>query len=361
MTPKAGSSPPPHPRTTLAELARHVGGAAEGDGALELTGAAGLGEAGPGDVTFVDGPRRAAEAAASAAGAVIAPPGVALPGRSVVRAADPRRAFALALELFHPVRRPPPGIHPAAVVEPGAAVDPTATVSAFCYVGAGAAIGPRSVLHPFAFVGAGATLGADVVVHPMVTLREGVRLGDRVIVHAGAVLGSDGFSYVFDGAAHRKVPQVGTVEVGDDVEIGAGTTIDRATTGVTRIGRGTKIDNLVQVGHNVRIGEHAILVAQVGIGGSSTVGDGTVLAGQVGVADHIAIGPRAVVGAQAGVMGKVAAGEVVAGFGPQPRGAFLRSQAIYEHLPEMRRRLIDLEKRLAAAERALDIANETRR
>jgi UDP-3-O-[3-hydroxymyristoyl] glucosamine N-acyltransferase len=281
-----------------------------------------------------------------------------LPGRNLIRVGNPRLAFAESLALFHPPPSPPAGVHPSAVVEPGAVVDPTASVAAFCFVGAGARIGARAVLHPFVFVGTKATIGDETLLHPGVIVRERVCLGARVIVHSGAVIGSDGFGYVFDGRGHRKIPQVGTVEIGDDVEIGAGTTIDRATTGTTRIGCGTKVDNLVQIGHNVTIGDHVIVVSQVGISGSVTIGDGAVIAGQVGIGDHVTVGAGARIVGQAGIMRDVAAGATVSGFGPQRHSDFLKSQAVFEQLPQMRRRLIELEKRLAAAEAATGIPKE---
>jgi UDP-3-O-[3-hydroxymyristoyl] glucosamine N-acyltransferase len=348
MTPKAPSSAPV-PRFTLAALAERLGGRAEGDAGLAIVGATGLAEAGPGDVTFVEAARGLDAAAASAAGAVLLPPGLDLPGRNLIRVANPRLAFAETLALFHPVQRPPAGVHPSAVVENGAEIDPTASVGALCFVGAGARIGARAVLHPRVYVGPGAAIGDDALLHPGATVLERVVLGARVVLHAGAVIGSDGFSYVFDGRGHRKIPQVGTVEIGDDVEIGACATVDRATVGVTRIGRGTKIDNLVQVGHNVTIGEHVILVSQVGIGGSSRIGDGAVLAGQAGVGDHAEVGAGARVAGRAAVLRHVAPGATVSGFGPQPHGEFLRSQAVFEQLPQLRRRVGELEKRLAAA------------
>ncbi len=347
MTPKAPSSPTV-PRFTLAELSRQLGGRAEGDAAIVLSGVAGLEEAGPGDLTFIEGPRLVATAAAGSAGAVILPPGLELPGRNLIRVDNPRLAFATALSLFNPAPRPPAGVHASAVVETGALVDPTASVLAFCFIGAGARIGARSVLHPFVHVGAASVIGDDALLYPGVVVRERVTLGARVIVHPGAVIGSDGFGYVFDGSAHRKVPQVGTVEVGDDVEIGACTTVDRAATGVTRIGRGTKIDNLVQVAHNVTIGEHVILVSQVGIAGSATVGNGAVLGGRAAVGDHAVVGAGARVAGRTSVIKHAAAGATVAGFGPQGHGDFLRSQAIFEQLPQLRRRVVELEKRLAA-------------
>ena len=360
MTPKAPSKAPA-PRFTLAVLAERLGGLAEGDPGCMLTGAAGLADAGPREVTFVETVRALPAAAAGAAGAVILPGDLALPGRNVIRVANPRLAFAEALALFHPVERPPAGVHASSVIEPGAVVDPTASISAFCYVCAGARIGARAVLHPFVFVGADSVVGEESVVHPMAVVRERVRLGARVIVHAGAVIGGDGFGYVFDGSGHRKIPQVGSVEIGDDVEIGACTAIDRATTGATRIGSGTKIDNLVQIGHNVSIGAHAIIVSQVGISGSARIGDGAVLAGQVGVGDHAEIGAGARVGGQAGVLRHVAAGATVSGFGPQPHGEFLKSQAVFDQLPQLRRRVLELEKRLAALDAASGGLTEQRR
>lgn len=351
MTPKAPSKALA-PRFTLAALAERLGGVVEGTTDHVLTGAAAVADAGPHEVTFVETAHALPAAEACQAGAVLLPEGLALPGRNVIRVPRPRLAFAQALALFHPPVPPPSGVHASSVVEPGAVIEPSASVSAYCYVGSGARIGARAVLHPFAFVGAESVVGEDSVVHPMAVVRERVRLGARVVVHAGAVLGGDGFGYVFDGCAHRKIPQVGSVEIGDDVEIGAGTAIDRATTGVTRIGNGTKIDNLVQIGHNAIIGPHAIIVSQVGISGSARIGEGAVLAGQVGVADHAEIGAGARVGAQAGVIRRVSGGATVAGFGPRPLGEFLKSQAVFDQLPQLRRRVAELEKRLAALEAA---------
>ena len=357
MTPKAQSSAPT-PRYTLAELAERSGGQAEGDRGFVLSGVAGLPEAGPLDVTFVEGARQVPIAAAGCAGAFFVPVNLELPGRNLIRVGNPRLAFAESLALFHPAPRPPAGVHATAVVESGAEVHPTASVSAFCFVGAGARIGAGAVLQPYVHVGAQAEIGAETLLHPGAIVLERVRLGVRVIVHPGAVVGSDGFGYVSDGSGHRKIPQVGTVEIGDDVEIGAGTTIDRATTGATRIGRGTKIDNLVQIGHNVTIGERVIVVSQVGISGSARIGDGAVLAGQVGVGDHATVGAGARIGGQSGVIRHVEAGATVAGFGPQRHSDFLKSQAVFEQLPQLRRRLIEMEKRLAAAEAATGILKE---
>lgn len=360
MTP-TGPVRPAAVRLTLAELAARLGGAAEGDPAAVLTGIAGLPDAGPADVTFLDGPRLLPQAAAGCAGAIIVSGDLELAGRNLVRVANPRLAFATALALFHPRPRPPAGVHPTSVVAPDAAVDPTAAVGALCYVGPGARIGARAVLLPRSHVGAAAAVGEDALLHPGAAVLDGVVLGARVIVHANAVIGSDGFGYVFDGRVHRKIPQVGTVEIGDDVEIGAGSTVDRATVGVTRIGRGTKIDNLVQIAHNVTIGEDAILVAQVGVAGSARIGDGALLAGRAAVGDHAVVGAGARVGGRASVIRGVPPGATVAGFGPQPHGEFLKSQAVFDQLPQLRRRVVELEKRLAAAEAAAGTPTAERR
>ncbi|MHB8835061.1 MAG: UDP-3-O-(3-hydroxymyristoyl)glucosamine N-acyltransferase [Candidatus Methylomirabilia bacterium] len=357
MTLKAQSSAPT-PRFTLGELAERSGGQAEGDCGFLLSGVAGLAEAGPLEVTFVEGVRQLPAAAAGCAGALFLPAGLELPGRNLIRVGNPRLAFAETLALFHRTQHPPAGIHPSAVVEPGAVVDPSASVAAFCFVGAGARIGARAVLHPFVHVGPETEIGAETLLYPGVIVRERVSLGARVIVHSGAVIGSDGFGYVFDGKGHRKIPQVGTVAIGDDVEIGAGTTVDRATTGTTRIGRGTKIDNLVQVAHNVTIGEHVIIVSQSGIAGSASIGDGAVLGGRVALTEHMRIGAGARIAARSSVFHDVEAGTVVAGFGPQRHRDFMKSQAIFEQLPDLRRRLAEVEKRLAAAEAAAEIPKD---
>lgn len=345
MTPGRASSGEA-PRLTLAALAGMLGGTVEGDGSLEITGVATLREAGPAEISFFASPRFSGDLAATGAGAVIAGAGADLGGRSGIRVDNPHLAFARAIGIFHPPVTPAPGVHPTAVVEEGAAVDPTATVGALCFVGSGAVVGARTVLGPHCVVGAGASVGANVLLHPRVTLADRVRVGDRVVIHSGAVVGSDGFGYVPEGGRHLKVPQVGTVEIGDDVEIGANVTIDRATVGTTRIGEGTKIDNLVQIAHNVEVGRHSIVVAQVGVSGSSRIGDRVVLGGQVGIVGHVTIGDGARIGAQSGVMNSVPAGETFSGTGPLPHRRWLRAQAVYEHLPELRSRVRELERRM---------------
>jgi UDP-3-O-[3-hydroxymyristoyl] glucosamine N-acyltransferase len=235
-------------------------------------------------------------------------------------------------------------------VAEGARIDRTASVGPLAVVEAGVVVGARSRVGALSFVGAGAVLGEDVRLYPRVVVREGVRLGNRVIVHSGAVLGADGFGYAFDGRAHRKIPQVGGLRIEDDVEIGANTAIDRATFGDTVVRRGTKIDNLVQIGHNCDVGEDVILVAQVGIAGSSRVGNRAMLAGQVGVADHVTIGAGAILTAKSGVPSDVPAGEVWGGLPSRPVADTRRIWASESQLPELIKRVRALEKRVRELE-----------
>jgi len=335
---------------TLGELAEALGAALDGDPGRRVTGVAPLETAGPDDISFLTNPRYAATARASRAGAfVVGLEARDLPGPTL-RCPAPQLALVALLELFHPPTAAAPGVHPTAVVAADARVDATATVGAFTVVEAGATIGPRARLYPLVYVGPSSEIGADCVLYPHVAVRERVRLGQRVIVHPGAVLGADGFGFVHDGRAHRKIPQVGGVLIEDDVEIGANTTIDRATFGDTVVRRGTKIDNLVQIGHNVEVGEHAILVAQVGISGSSRLGRGVVLGGQVGISDHITIGDGASVGAQSGVGSDIEAGARYFGYPARPAAQAMRIMSAGQRLPDLLKRVRALERRLAELE-----------
>lgn len=336
----------------LSEIAATCGAEIEGDPGLEILGVAPLDRAGPGELSFLANPKYAAELASTKASAVILAPGVANEGRAVLRVKDPYLAFAKAVSLLYPPSAPSfRGLHPSAVVAEGARVAPTAVLMPFVVVDRGASIGDRSILFPFVYVGENARVGVDCRVYANVSIRESVTLGDRAIVHSGAVLGSDGFGFAPEGAKHRKIPQIGTVEIGDDVEIGAGTTIDRGALGPTRIGRGTKIDNLVQIGHNVQIGEDCILVAQLGISGSTTVGNHVTLAGQVGVGGHLHIGDNAIVAAQSGVARDVAPGEVLWGTPAQPLTLQKRMDLSLTKLPELLTRMRRLEQRIVELER----------
>lgn len=331
---------------TIADVARIAEGTVEGDAELVVRGVKPLEEAGPDELSFVAEARYFPYIQSSRAGAVLVAEGAEVPlreGMTAVRVADPRRALARLLPELHPEERPAPGVHPTAVLGEGVEVDPTATVGAYAVIGDGTRIGARARIGAHVVVGRRCVIEADAVLNPQVTLYDGVEVGERSIVHSGARLGSDGFGYVWENG-HRKVPQVGGCRLEADVEIGANTTIDRGSIGDTVIGRGTKIDNLVQVGHNCRIGRHVIVVSQVGISGSTRVGDGAVLGGQVGVQGHIEIGAGAKIGGQAGVFGDVPAGETWSGYPARPHREALRSQAALFKLPELAKRLRALEK-----------------
>ncbi|MBK8166061.1 MAG: UDP-3-O-(3-hydroxymyristoyl)glucosamine N-acyltransferase [bacterium] len=329
----------------LSEVAALVGGRLLGEEDPVLTGAASLAEAGPGDLSFVADARRAPEARVSAAGALLVPPGLDL-ARPAIEVERPYEAFArfLARLATDPDRLYPPGVHPTAVIDPGAAVD-AAAVGPYCVVGPGAVVGAGARLGAHVVIGCDAMVGRDCVLHAHVVVREGCRLGDRVIVHAGTVIGADGFGYLAGPRGQAKIPQVGIVEVGDDVELGALVTIDRATTGRTVIGAGSKLDNQVHVAHNVRIGRGCALSAQTGIAGSCVLGDGVITGGQVGIADHLVIGDGARIGAQAGVIKDVAAGATVFGYPALDFQESFRITAALRRLPAALGRLRALEGR----------------
>ena len=333
---------------TLEELARALGATLEGDPRRVVTGVAPLESAGPDEVSFLTHARYADAARASRAGAFVAGAGAADLPAPVLRVPAPQHALVDLLNLYHPPPAVVPGVHPTAVIAGDAHVDPTAAVGAHAVVEAGAWVGPRVRIAPLVYVGPGVEIGEDCALGAQVALLAGVRLGRRVLIHPGAVLGADGFGFTFDGAQHRKIPQTGGVLVEDDVEIGANTTIDRATFGHTIVRRGTKIDNLVQIGHNVEVGEHAILVAQVGVSGSSRLGRGVVLAGQVGVADHVTIGDGTLVGAQGGVPSDLEAGGKYLGTPVRPLLEAKRIMAAETRLPELLRRVRALERALEA-------------
>ena len=330
----------------LSELAERLGCELRGDGDAEVGGVAGIEEAGPGDLTFLANPRYAARLASSRAGAVILAPGHPAPVPSLVTE-DPYLAFARAVALLRPPARPAPGVHPSAQVDPTAALGEGVHVGALVVVGPGARVGARSVLHPHVVLYERAEVGEDCLLHSGAQLREGCRLGNRVVVQNGAVIGGDGFGFARDREGrYHKFPQVGIVVVGDDVEIGALTAIDRAALGETRIGRGTKLDNLVQVGHSVTIGEDTVLAGQVGIAGSTQVGSRVTLAGQVGVAGHLTIGDGVITTAQTGIPGSVEKGSVVSGYPAIENRAWLKSCAVFARLPELQKRLRELERRV---------------
>lgn len=333
---------------TVADIARHVGGEVVGDASLVLQRFAPADRAQPGDLTFAENELFFARAEQSAATAILVD-GPVTSQKTLIRVPSARIAFAKVLPLFFPEPTYPAGVHPSAVVAPAAKVDATAHIGPQCVVGEGAVIGPRSVLLAQVFVGPQCVVGEDCLLFPHVTLYARTTLGNRVRIHASSAIGSDGFGYVQDGGVHRKVPQIGNVIIRDDVEIGAGVTVDRGALGSTVIGRGTKIDNLVQVAHNVNIGEHCIVVSQTGISGSTRLGNYVVLAGQVGLAGHLKIGNRVTVAAQSGVMNNIPDGEKWFGSPAQPDRQTKRQLIALQQLPELLRRVAELERRLAAA------------
>jgi UDP-3-O-[3-hydroxymyristoyl] glucosamine N-acyltransferase len=337
---------------SLGKLAEILGATLDGDPSRVVTGIAPLETAQPRDISFLTDMRYREAARTSRAGAfLVAPHVIDLPA-PMLRCRAPQQALIELLLMFHPPRAVVAGTHATAVVAADARVHEDASIGALAVVESEAVLAAGVRIHPLAYVGRGVHVGEASVVHPRVVLCEGVTLGRRVIVHPGAVIGADGFGYAFDGQAHRKIPQVGTVVIEDDVEIGANTTIDRATFGATIVRQGTKIDNLVQVGHNVDVGEHSILVAQVGISGSSRVGRGVVLGGQVGVADHVTIGDGVMVGAQSGIHADLAPGEKVLGTPARPLTQAKRIVLIEGHLPELARKVRELERRLGRLESA---------
>lgn len=339
---------------TLADLAARLGCRLEGDGAIEIARIATLDQAGAGDLTFLANPKYTQAAQQTKASAIILSEDASPAPCAMLRSAHPYRSFAEALALLARNERPPDGVHPTAVVAPDARVGRGASIGAFVVVGAGADIGDRVVLHPHVVLGPGVRIGDDSILHARVSVRERSVLGRRVVVQDGAVIGSDGYGYVTDpDGVHHKIPQQRVVVVEDDVEIGANTTIDRPAVGETRIGRGTKIDNLVQIAHGVKVGEHVLLVAQVGIAGSSTIGNHVVLAGQVGVAGHITIGDRARATAQTGIPNSVEPGATVSGYPAIDNRDWLKASAVFRNLPELRRQVRNLLARLDALEARL--------
>ena len=338
----------------LKEIAERLECRLEGDGEIEVERVAGIEEARAGDLTFFANPKYAAALRATQASAVILADRAEAAPCAMLRAANPYLAFARAMELFAPRVARPAGVHRLADVAPTAVVDPTASIAAFVSVGEGARIGARTVVYPHVTIGAGAAIGDDCVLHARVSIRERVSLGHRVVVQDGAVIGSDGFGFARrpDGT-HHKIPQVGGVAVEDDVEIGANTAIDRPAVGETRIGAGTKIDNLVQIAHGVTIGRDVLLAAQVGIAGSSTLEDKVTLAGQVGVAGHLTVGKGVIATAQTGIPNSVDAGSFISGYPAIDNRDWLKSSAVFRRLPELKKIVADLQKRLDALERQL--------
>ncbi len=333
----------------LSEIAALVGGAVLGDSDPEIAGVTNIEDAGPRDITFAV-PPHLDKAAASKAAAVIVPEDIASYPKPAIRVANPRIAFTKVLEHFTPPTVVARGVHPAAVVGKDVRLGANVAVMACAVIADNAVIGDNTVLFPHTYVGEAATIGSDSVLYPGVTVYAGCRLGARTIVHSGAVIGSDGFGFVTIGGRHHKVPQVGNVIIEDYVEIGANTTIDRATTGSTVVRRGTKIDNLVHLAHNVTIGENCFLVAFTGIAGSTKIGNNVIFAGQSGAVGHITIGDNCIFAGKAGATGDVPANSFYAGFPARPHKEWLRAEAALHKLPDLVKKIKQLETRLAELE-----------
>lgn len=332
---------------TASEIARHVQGEVLGDGSVVLSGFAPAESARSGDLTFAENEAYFVRAKQSAASAVLVDGPFSSAKKVLIRVPQARVAFAKVLPLFFPPPRFTPGVHPSSVVADSAQIDPTAHIGPLCVVGERAHIGPRVVLEGSDHIGADCALGEDARLFPNVTLYSRTQVGKRVSIHSGSVVGSDGFGYVFDQGAHRKVPQIGNVILNDDVEVGANVTIDRGALGSTVIGKGTKIDNLVMIAHNVVIGENCLVVAQVGIAGSTRLGNYVTLAGQVGLAGHLKIGNQVTIAAQSGVMHDINDGEKWFGYPAQPDRQMKRQIVAIQQLPELIRRVRELEKQVA--------------
>jgi UDP-3-O-[3-hydroxymyristoyl] glucosamine N-acyltransferase len=334
----------------LSELAQLVGGEVIGDGEVKIAGVAPIEEARKGEITFIAHPRYLPKLKETEASAVIVSPKVREAEKPLLRVANPYLAFAKILGIYAHRTHKPRGVDQGAWVSPTAKLGEAVSVYPFVYIGDHAEVGERVILFPGVFVGDNAVIGDDTLIYPSVSIYEGSIIGKRVILHSGVVIGSDGFGFARDGKRSVKIPQVGIVEIGDDVEIGANTTVDRAAMGKTVIKRGVKIDNLVQVAHSVTIGEDSIIVAQVGIAGSTKIGSNVILAGQVGVSDHIEIGDNVMVGPQSGVAKDVPPNQVVTGTPSIPHKDQVRAAMTFPKLPEMWRRIGQLEAKMKDVE-----------
>ena len=340
---------------TAQEIADHVGGTLRGDGAVEIHSVGSLENAGAGDLAYAEG-RHLANAAEAAAACVLIPTGNDFPDRTVILVDKPRVAFARAAQWLLPPPLPPRGVHGTAVVSPGATIGSDVAIGPWTVVEAGAEIGRGTTILAGSYIGAGARIGENGFLYPRVVVYPGVTLGARVIIHAGVVIGADGFGFVFDGAEQVKVPQLGHVQIGDDVEVGANACIDRGSLDDTRVADGVKIDNLCQVAHNVRIGPHAIISSQTGIAGSSTVGREAIIGGQVGIADYCRIDDHAIVGAQCGVPSRkrIPAGQPFWGTPARPLKDIKTQQGYLGRLPKIADEVKRLRAELDALKARLD-------
>jgi UDP-3-O-[3-hydroxymyristoyl] glucosamine N-acyltransferase len=323
-------------QATIKEIAAHINAEVLGDGDIIITGVNGIKEAKAGEITFLANPKYLFLLATTGASAVITGRNTAAGARTFILTDNPSLAFTKVIEFFTPSQKNRLcGIHPSALIGKGSQLGQGAALGPYAVVGDNVSIGERCLIHAGCFIGDNTRIGSDTVIYPNVSIREGIAIGKRVVIHSGSVIGSDGFGFVNVEGRHHKIPQVGTVEICDDVEIGANAAIDRARFGRTVIGAGTKIDNLVHIAHNVVIGENSIIVAQVGISGSTTIGNGVILAGQAGLVGHITVGDGAVVAAQGGVTKSVPANTMVSGYPAQPHDKAKKINACVQNLPRL--------------------------
>ena len=335
---------------TLKQLADLVGGTVVGNENLEIHRVASIENAQADEITFLANPKYLPLLETSKASAIIVKPEVEAPGRTLLKCANPYLAFAKILTALHVHPPEVQGVMTGASVDPQAAIAEGATVHPGCVVGKNTRVGAGTTLFAGVILYDNVTIGRNCLIHAGVVIREGCRIGDRVIIQPGAVIGSDGFGFAPDGSGYFKIPQVGIVVLEDDVEIGANTCLDRAAIGETRIGRGTKVDNLVQLAHGVKVGEDSIIVAQVGIAGSTTIGRHCTIGGQAGIAGHIKIGDLTMIGGQSGVSNNVKGGQVVSGTPAIPHKDWLKASISYAKLPEMRKELTRLRRQIEELE-----------
>jgi UDP-3-O-[3-hydroxymyristoyl] glucosamine N-acyltransferase len=338
---------------SLRELAELVGGKVIGDPDAKVSGLGSLDDAAEGQITFLSNPKLADKVSKTGATAVILPKGVDSFGRNVIETANPYLAFAKVLTLFSAPSKKPQGVMDGSYVCASAVLGADVTVYPGAYIGENVSIGERVTIHSGAVIYEQTVIGNDVTVHSNVSIRECCRIGNRVIIHNGAVIGGDGFGYVPDGKSYYKIPQVGIVVIEDDVEIGANTTIDRAALDITLIKRGVKIDNLVQIAHNCKIGEDSAIAAQTGISGSSTIGRNVTISGQVAIAGHLTVGDNIILAGRCGVTGNLDKPGVYSGIPPIPHKDWLKSSVVFQKIPEMKKTISSLEKRIAELEKQL--------
>jgi len=346
---------------TIKEIASLIGAELLGDESLSVSDVASIEDAGAFDITFAATKRHLNAACKSLAAAIIAPAGSReVPGKTLLLVKNPQQAFASVIDLMRPLHHPAPGIDATSSIKGSATIGENVSIGAHVVIEEGVTIARGVVIYPGAYIGRGCSIGEGSIIYPNVSIMEDTIVGKNVIIHPSAVIGSDGFGYARVEARNIKIPQRGRVVIGDEVEIGAGATIDRATIGETRIGRGTKIDNLVQVAHNVTIGEDSLIVAQVGISGSTKIGRRVTIAGQSGLAGHIEIADDCIIGARSGVTGNVKERGIYTGYPLMPHPRWLRTQGAASKLPEMRRRLIEAETRLRQIEEKLQKIEDPR-